>query len=87
MKDILKVILVILFVLISGESVLSQIESGDKELSISASFMSRKSENAMFTCMGGFWRRCCENPESLQIEVWEFSTESGRISPIREECL
>ena len=46
MKNILKVILVILFVLISGESVLSQIESGDKELSISASFMSRKSENA-----------------------------------------
>jgi len=46
MKNTFHVTLLALLVIIPAESVLSQIESGDKELSVSASFMSRKAENA-----------------------------------------
>ncbi len=46
MKKTFHIILLALLVIIPAEVVLSQIESGDKELSVSASFMSRKAENA-----------------------------------------
>jgi len=45
MKRTLNMILSVLFVMSSGEKILCQIASGDKELSISASFMSREAES------------------------------------------